>query len=97
MSDKETEETNDMGTPQRTSQRKGKGTDLRVHFKDDMVLQQQRARTPNKQVNTDNEDMNNRSSDMNNVMVSSVVALTVHHGMDVHNNNHSDNGSLQPN
>ena len=88
MSDKETEEPIDMETPQRTSQRKGKGTDLRVHFKDDMVLQQQRARTPNKQVNTDNED---------NGMVSSVVALTVHHGMDVHNNDHSDNGSLQPN
>jgi hypothetical protein len=66
-------------------------------FNDDMVLQQQRTRTPSKQVNTDDKDMNNGSSGMDNGLVSSVVAFTVHHGVDAHNNEHGDNVGLQPN
>ena len=97
MSDKDTEDRSVIGSPQRTSQRKGKGTDSRVHFKDDIALQQQRARTPNKQGNTDNENLNNIGSDTDSGMVNSVVALEVHQGMEGRNNERNDNGNPQPN
>jgi hypothetical protein len=75
-------------TPPRSSPRKGKGTDSRVHFRDDIALQQQLAKTPSKHLNNKENEINTTlqhgSNAMDNGEVMSALALKAR--LDVDNN-----------